>query len=280
MYAWVGANGKGVLVAFDPVNLVGYGLDEPGVRAALAHALGWFVDVSVSLRQTPGGTTSLRRAGAGSTISGYRYVPTPSHHNQVHQVAGGQSRPPRITGVQSHVRQLKSRKPSAAARSRAPRRLRDIMGPKDTFVRGHIKAHKPWASSTCDSQSTRCWLTSSAVTVRVGHPDRVTIDRLAVRGPDSLVCMAEFEQLWDRIRRHAGAEFHTVQGLPFTYEVPGSYLVITRNGEQINRSLSRTNFRKAAEQMPVSGPAALRDRQSSSYTWAILNDSRISAGPW
>lgn len=50
--------------------------------------------------------------------------------------------------------------------------------------------------------------------------------------------------------------------------------------EQINRSLSKTNFRKAAEQMPVSGPAALRDRQGSSYTWAILNDSRISAGAW
>ena len=51
MYAWVGANERGVLVAFDTIDLVGYGLDEPGVRAALAHALGWFVDVSVSLRR-------------------------------------------------------------------------------------------------------------------------------------------------------------------------------------------------------------------------------------
>lgn len=92
--------------------------------------------------------------------------------------------------------------------------------------------------------------------------------------------MADFERLWDRIRRHAGAEFHTVLGLPFTYEVPGSYLVVTRNGEQVNRSLSKTNFRKAAEQMPVPGPAGLKARQGSSYTWAILNDERISAGAW
>lgn len=99
MYAWVGANEKGVLVAFDTIDLVGYGLDEPGVRAALAHALGWFVDVSVSLRQAPSGTASLRRAGASSKVSGYRYTPTPVHDHQIQQVAGGQSRPPRVTAV-------------------------------------------------------------------------------------------------------------------------------------------------------------------------------------
>lgn len=78
--------------------------------------------------------------------------------------------------------------------------------------------------------------------------------------------MAEVEQVWDRIRRHAGAEFRTVQGLPFTCEVPGNDVVVTRNGEQINRSFSKTNFRKAAEQMPVDGPASLRARQGSSCT--------------
>ena len=142
MYAWVGANERGVLVAFDTIDLVGYGLDEPGVRAALAHALGWFVDVSVSLRSAPSGTASLRRVGQGSKVSGYRYTPTPTYDRQTQQVAGGQSQPPTVTAVQSHVRQLKNRLPSAAARARAPRRLRDVMGPKDTFVRGHIKGTK------------------------------------------------------------------------------------------------------------------------------------------
>jgi hypothetical protein len=95
-----------------------------------------------------------------------------------------------------------------------------------------------------------------------------------------LVVMFDFEHVWERICRHAGEEFRTVQGLPFTYEVPGNYLVITRGGEQINRSLSKTNFRKAAEQMPAPGPAALKGRQGASYTWAILSDSRICAGTW
>lgn len=90
----------------------------------------------------------------------------------------------------------------------------------------------------------------------------------------------DFEHVWERIRRHAGAEFFTAQGLPFTYAVPGNFLVITRDGQDINRSLSKTNFRRAAEQMPVPGPAGLKARQGSSYTWAILNDQRISADAW
>lgn len=90
----------------------------------------------------------------------------------------------------------------------------------------------------------------------------------------------DFEHVWERICRHAGGEFRTVQGLPFTYEVPGNFLVITRDGKEVNRSLSKTNFRKAAEQMPVSGPAGLKGRQGPSYTWAILNDERIRVGAW
>jgi hypothetical protein len=67
---------------------------------------------------------------------------------------------------------------------------------------------------------------------------------------------------------------------PFTYEVPGNYLVVSRDGEEINHSLSKTNFRKAAEQIPVPGPAGLKGHRGSSYTWALLNDVRISAGAW
>lgn len=95
-----------------------------------------------------------------------------------------------------------------------------------------------------------------------------------------MVVTYDFEYIWERICRHAGEEFRTVQGLPFTYAVFGNYLVVTRDGEQVDRSPSKTNFRKAAEQMPVDGPAGLRARQGSSYTWAILSDNRISAGSW
>ncbi len=87
--------------------------------------------------------------------------------------------------------------------------------------------------------------------------------------------MGDFEEVWQRIQRHAGETFHTITALPFTYAAPGDYLRVTRDGNEVNRSLSKTNFRKAAEMMPVNGPGALKGRQGASYTWAILSDERI-----
>ena len=92
--------------------------------------------------------------------------------------------------------------------------------------------------------------------------------------------MTDIERVWERIKRHAGAEFQTIKGLPFTYVVPGNYLRITRVGEEINRSLSRSNFEKALDLMPAEGPGALRGRQGQSYTWAILMDRRIRRSDW
>jgi len=52
--------------------------------------------------------------------------------------------------------------------------------------------------------------------------------------------------------------------LPFTYVVPGNFLRATRDGEGINRSLSRTNFEKSLPLLPADGPAALKGRQGQS----------------
>lgn len=92
--------------------------------------------------------------------------------------------------------------------------------------------------------------------------------------------MASFDDVWDRIRRCAGQTFSTSTGLPFTYRVPGDYLRIEREGREISRSLSRTNFEKAAEAMPVPKPSDIKDRQGSAYTWAILMDQRIRQSDW
>ena len=92
--------------------------------------------------------------------------------------------------------------------------------------------------------------------------------------------MTNVEMVWDRIRRHAGEEFRTIRNLPFTYIVPGNYLRITRDGKEINRSLSRTSFEKALDAMPADGPGALKDRQGPSYTWAILMDPRVRRHDW
>jgi hypothetical protein len=92
--------------------------------------------------------------------------------------------------------------------------------------------------------------------------------------------VTDFEPVWERIRQHSGHPFKTKTGLEFTYAVPGAYLRITRNGKEIERSLSKSNFAKAAAAMPVEGPGDIKDRQGQSYTWAILMDRRIRARNW
>ncbi|TDO34736.1 hypothetical protein EV643_12696 [Kribbella sp. VKM Ac-2527] len=92
--------------------------------------------------------------------------------------------------------------------------------------------------------------------------------------------MGSFKDVWDRVERCAGQTFTTATGLEFTYRVPGNYLRVTRDGREINRSLSRTNFEKATSAMPAEKPSDLKDRQGSAYTWAILMDSRIRRDDW
>ncbi|MGW5365981.1 hypothetical protein [Actinopolymorpha pittospori] len=92
--------------------------------------------------------------------------------------------------------------------------------------------------------------------------------------------MATIATIWERIQQHAGAEFRTVTGLPFSYQVPGQYLRVTRGASDVNRFLSRTNFERALEMMPAPSPGVLKGRQGASYTWAILMDPRIRQDDW
>lgn len=92
--------------------------------------------------------------------------------------------------------------------------------------------------------------------------------------------MTSFDDVWDRIRRCAGQTFSTATGLPFTYRVPGDFLRVERDGREINRSLSRTNFEKATKLMPAAKPSDIKDSQGSAYTWAILMDKRVRQGDW
>ena len=92
--------------------------------------------------------------------------------------------------------------------------------------------------------------------------------------------MTDIDQVWPRIEQHAGSEFKTRTGLVFTYRVPGRFLRVTRDGREINRSLSRTNFAKALERMPTEHPSDLKDRQGSAYTWGVLMDPRIRLEDW
>lgn len=92
--------------------------------------------------------------------------------------------------------------------------------------------------------------------------------------------MRSFDEVWSRIERFAGQDFKTATGLSFTYRVSGDFIRVTRDGREINRSLPRTNFRRAAESMPVARPSDIKERQGSAYTWAILMDRRIRGADW
>ena len=77
--------------------------------------------------------------------------------------------------------------------------------------------------------------------------------------------MATIEEVWPRIERNAGREFKTVTGLRFTYRAPGQFIRVTRDGREINRVLSRTNFAKALpsageQPEPAQGPARIHLR--------------------
>ena len=118
VYAWVGIDKVGLLVAFEPEHQVCYGLDESGVRAALALAIGWYLDVSVSLRKTSAGTHTIHRSHTGTATTGYRYVPKPSFTAQVSNVRNGIHRPPRAHGRVAHLRTYTGgQTPSATARN-------------------------------------------------------------------------------------------------------------------------------------------------------------------
>ncbi|RYU14834.1 hypothetical protein ETU37_02280 [Nocardioides iriomotensis] len=92
--------------------------------------------------------------------------------------------------------------------------------------------------------------------------------------------MADSDEVWTRIDRHAGETLAAATGLPFTYRVPGDYIKVSREGREINRSLSRTNFMKAAAAMPASRPSDIKESQGSAYTWAILMDQRVRGDAW
>ena len=82
--------------------------------------------------------------------------------------------------------------------------------------------------------------------------------------------------MWSRIESHAGEDFTLIGGQVFQYELPGNYL---RPLGRV-RHLSRANFAKALDRLPLSNTSAVRDLQGPSYVFAILMDDRIRAGDW
>lgn len=90
--------------------------------------------------------------------------------------------------------------------------------------------------------------------------------------------MVDIGIVWSRIEAHAGEEFTLTRGDTFQYEVPvpGNYL---RPIGRV-RHLSRTNFAKALDRLPLENTRSVADLQGPSYVFAILMDHRIRRSDW
>jgi len=88
--------------------------------------------------------------------------------------------------------------------------------------------------------------------------------------------MVDISTVWSRIEGHAGEDFRLVRGDIFQYEVPGNYL---RPLGRV-RHLSRTNFAKALDRLPLENTRSVSDLQGPSYVFAILMDDRIRRSDW
>ena len=132
--AWVGLQGVGGLVAFDPVDPMPIGLPARGTMMAAALAMCWFVDLSVGSWSKRG----ISRVELGNR--GHQYVPTRSWEKQVDEVRSRRRQPPMAHFVRPHVRHYSDRFASEEAQARAPESIRRHLGPRDTWVRGHWSA--------------------------------------------------------------------------------------------------------------------------------------------
>jgi hypothetical protein len=84
--------------------------------------------------------------------------------------------------------------------------------------------------------------------------------------------MDEFDTVRRQIEAHAGKEFRTKTGLPFTYTVIGANVIPDRTGYPLHID----NFRTAFGLLPLSGPGEINSLvRGPAYVYAILTDRRI-----
>jgi hypothetical protein len=90
---------------------------------------------------------------------------------------------------------------------------------------------------------------------------------------EQTVMKPTFAEVWHRIESHAGEDFVTKTGLPFTYTVEHGVVRPSRT----NRHIPRSDFEKALTLGPLKNVAVVHDLRGPSYIYAILMDERIRA---
>jgi hypothetical protein len=88
------------------------------------------------------------------------------------------------------------------------------------------------------------------------------------------------DAVWRRVADHQGEQFHTVRGLPFTFEVEGAGIWFSREGKLVNRKLTRTQFEVALSRCPLTRTTEIKDLMDYPYVFAVLMDERIRGEAW
>jgi hypothetical protein len=88
------------------------------------------------------------------------------------------------------------------------------------------------------------------------------------------------ESVWHRIQSHQGEEFKTATGLPFTYEVERAGIWFFRNGQRVNRKLTRNQLNLAVARCPLRSTTEIKDLMDYAYLFAMLMDNRIRGEAW
>jgi len=83
----------------------------------------------------------------------------------------------------------------------------------------------------------------------------------------------DISAFWKKLKENVGEEFLTVSGLAFTYEFVGDSSIRVSRANQV---ISKVNFEKAMEHMPLSGPGEISNTvRGSAYVYALLVDERL-----
>ena len=83
------------------------------------------------------------------------------------------------------------------------------------------------------------------------------------------------EKVWNNIIKHAGEEFETASGLPFTYIIRDDHTIIPIRNEEHKWPLSKNLFEKALRYSDYSSKEFNNKIIGSSYVRGILEDKRI-----
>ncbi len=88
------------------------------------------------------------------------------------------------------------------------------------------------------------------------------------------------ERAWQRVIEHQGAEFRTASGLAVTHVVDGTGVWFFRDGQRVNRRLSRAQFDEAVRRCPLRKTTDINDLIDYPYLFALLTDARVRGNDW